>query len=197
MLGLVHGILLTVAPGLVFIIFLAHTGAIWQFAGALGEDNTRDELKRAQRRGKIWGWQDNIELANGDIDHLVLTASGPLALDTKWHAKVWDRRSVEADADRATVAARKARFVLKSLGHVTDVQPLVVVWGRAQHDIPSGGTYVSGTHFVAGKELLGYMDRFATGPVSRAEAQEILAKLRAFHRRVNPAEFKSESRSTR
>ena len=43
LLGFIHGVLLVAAPGAVFLFFLIHTGAVWQFAGSIGEDDTRDD----------------------------------------------------------------------------------------------------------------------------------------------------------
>ena len=77
-LGLVHGVLLVAGPAMVLVLFMAHTGAIWQFAGFVGEDNTRDELKKALARRYIWGWVDNIEVSDGDIDHLIIAPAGGL-----------------------------------------------------------------------------------------------------------------------
>lgn len=49
-LGLIHGVLLVAGPAIVLLFFMAHTGAIWQLTGFVGEDNTRDELKKAVNR---------------------------------------------------------------------------------------------------------------------------------------------------
>lgn len=37
LLGVIHGALLVLAPAIVGLLFLAHTGAIWQYAGFTGE----------------------------------------------------------------------------------------------------------------------------------------------------------------
>src|SRR4051794_4312098 len=55
LLGLIHGGLIVGVPALVLVFFMTHTGAIWQLAGCIGEDNTRDELRKAKRRRLIWG----------------------------------------------------------------------------------------------------------------------------------------------
>jgi hypothetical protein len=47
---------------LLHIGFLAHDSeAIWHIRGAWGEDNTRDELQRAKRKGLVWGWVDSLD----------------------------------------------------------------------------------------------------------------------------------------
>jgi hypothetical protein len=44
---------------MVLAVFHASTGSMNQLAGAWGEDNTADQLRRARRRRLIWGWVNN------------------------------------------------------------------------------------------------------------------------------------------
>lgn len=185
-LGLTQGTIFVLAPAMVLLLFMAQTGAIWQYAGYLGEDNTNDELKRAARKAIIWGFVENIELADGDIDHVVLAPSGAYALDSKWHARKIDGRTAQRDAASAEDGARKARSVLRSLKLNMPVVPVVVVWGSGQHDVPSGGSPVNGVDLVAGKELVEWLARRSSGVLSGAEAKPILGQLRDFRRRIDP-----------
>lgn len=115
---------------MVLVLFMA--GAIWQFAGFVGEDNTRDELKKAVARRCIWGWVDNIEVSDGDIDHLIIAPAGVFAVDSKWHARKLNSSLLAKDVRSATIAAAKARSVLRSLKRPLNVHPVVVVWALAR-----------------------------------------------------------------
>ena len=187
LLGLAHGLLVGALVGLVVLAFLANTGSIWQLAGAWGEDNTRDELKWAARRRYVWGSIDNVELANGDIDHLVITSGGVIAIDSKWHASVRNHAGLTEDVRRATAAAAKAKSVLRSLKRPMEVRPVVVMWGAGQHGIPEGGGQVDAVEIVAGKHLRQWLRGLGTGDLDREQARVLLKDLADFRRRVDPA----------
>lgn len=175
--------------------FLAHDArAIHQLRGAWGEDITRDELRKAQRRRLIWGWVDTITLQAGDIDHLVVTRRGGLvAVDTKW------RSGSGADAsDMARAAARvrtRAEGLTRSLWraepgarhrakvHALPVTPVVVVWGSLQSAIPDGAT-CDGIEFVAGQKFLTWLDQLDGDPVTKEAAREVLRRLSEFRDRA-------------
>lgn len=114
LLGVIHGALLVLAPAIVGMFFLAHSGAIRQYAEFTGEANTRDELTKATRRLQVWGWVGNIEVAGADVDHLVLASCGAIAVDSKWHATHLSPDAFAADARAATYAAGKASSILRS-----------------------------------------------------------------------------------
>ena len=185
--GFAHGLLAGSLVAMVGVIFLAHTGSIWQLAGAWGEDNTRDVLKWATRRRYIWGSIDNIELANGDIDHLVITSGGVIAIDSKWHASVRNHAGLTEDVRRATAAAAKAKSVLRSLKRPTEVRPVVVMWGAGQHGVPEGGDQVEGVEIVAGKHLRQWLRSLGNGDLERDQARVLLHELADFRRRVDPS----------
>jgi Nuclease-related domain len=177
-------------------MFLAHDGrAIHQLRGALGEDITRDELKRARRRRLIWGWVDTITLQAGDIDHLVVTRRGGIvAIDTKW------RTGTTADAEEMARAANRARTRAEGLTrslwraepgarHRAKVHPLpvtsiVVVWGALQHSIPEGAEY-DGIEFVPGLRLTTWLARLDREPVSKDAGREILQRMAEFRDRAS------------
>lgn len=111
---------------MVLVLFMAHTGAIWQFAGFVGEDNTRDELKKAVARRYIWGWVDNIEVSDGDIDHLIIAPAGVFAVDSKWHARKLNSSLLAKDVRSATIAAAKARALCSD--HSSDHWTYIPSW---------------------------------------------------------------------
>src|SRR5262245_20436625 len=81
--GVGHGVLAASFVWLVRMTFAA-TGHSSRLYGQWGEQNTRDVLRSARRRRLIYGSVDNLEVRGGDVDHLVLTRTGALALDSKW-----------------------------------------------------------------------------------------------------------------
>jgi len=105
LLGFAHGAVAVFIVSAVGLLFLLNTGSTRQLSGAFGEDNTRDELRRAKRRGYIWGWIDNVEVQGGDVDHLVLAPSGVFAIDSKWHSVRVDDAVLRNDAAAARAAA--------------------------------------------------------------------------------------------
>ncbi len=183
-LGLLHGASGVFILASIGLIFLMHTGSIWQLAGAYGEDNTREELRKAMRRGAVWGWVDNLEVADGDVDHLVVTPAGVIAVDSKWHARELTSELVRADVESAAAAARRARLVLRSIGHLVDVKPLVVVWGRGQRDVPEGRA-VGAVVFVRGRLLQKWLDN-CEGTITREDGREVIKALQEFKKRVDP-----------
>lgn len=182
LLGLIHGAFLVALAAMLRFQFWAHTGAFNLLVGAHGEDDTRAELRRAARSERIFGWIDSIELEHSDIDHLVATPAGWYAIDTKWRSKPLSQADSNRDASSAYRAASKARSVLRSLGAVAPVRPVVVVWGGATSVLPEEGyCHTSGVHFVPGRHLLGWL---AAQPqhaaLTMGEANHLLAQLDTF-----------------
>ena len=117
--------------------------------GAWGEENTRDQLRRAQHKKLIWGWVDSVAVEFGDIDHLVVTRSGGLlAIDSKWrsHSDGAGRDAMVQSAQRCKV---RAEGVIRSLrkpeqtrrggaASPRPVRPVVVLWGALHYDIAQG-----------------------------------------------------------
>jgi hypothetical protein len=186
LLGLMHGVLITSVIGMVLLVHLAVSGTMNQLSGAWGEDNTRDTLRWATRRRLILGWVDNLEVDGGDVDHLVATSGGWIAMDSKWHSRSLDGRVVAQDADRATRAARRASLVLRSLRQPATVRPVVVYWGGTRDDIPNLHRTAHGVEFVSGSYLKHWLRDLPAGQVDRRDARSLLRELRDFKTRVRP-----------
>ncbi len=164
------------------------TEAIWHVRGAWGEDNTRDELLRAKRKGHIWGWVDSLELEYGDIDHLVVTRRGGLvAIDSKWRNKADDRAEMAQAARKVGLRAEgltrdlvngAARGSRRARVNPLSVRSVVVLWG-ADQDSVSEGENTDGIDFVAGRKLGDWLAALEGQPVDRAAATEVLRALRA------------------
>ena len=196
------GVLQTLAVGvglhLINAAFITHEReAILQLRGAWGEDATREELKRAKRKGLIWGWVDSVALQAGDLDHLVITRNGGLiAIDSKWRS---DGNDAAAMADSAAKARLRAEGVARSLlkgergshrakGHAVTVRPLVVIWGPAQHKMRDGGQ-VASIPFVGGRRLLSWLSEVNGEQVSKGAAKEIIRELKRFRSGTHAAEI--------
>lgn len=186
-LGLAQASVVVGLAATVLTAFHAHTGAIWQLAGAWGEDNTRDVLAQARRRRRIWGWVDGVATQAGDIDHLVVMRDGRIvAIDSKWHAVNLSTSVVQQDASKAMRAARQASLVLRHLDLPRTVIPLVVVWGSTGPTGIPAGARVDDVEFVPGRRLAEWLRQNDGAHVRKADAHRVLAELRGFKARVRP-----------
>lgn len=184
--GLAHGFLTATFGGMLLTAFVTTTGTIGQVVGAWGEDNTRDILKWARNRRLVHGWIDNVEVQGGDIDHLVATRTGWIAIDSKWHSRSFDAELIAQDAERAKRAARRASLVLRSLRHNTEVRALAVCWGGSRHEIPDGIAIAHDVEFVDGTHLKRWLRELPDGTLDRQTARATLKELRQFRNRVRP-----------
>ena len=169
-IALVVGLLLLAAPGsrlswwllgavptgmvaaylhLLHTAFIAHDAeAIWHVRGAWGEDNTRDELRRAKRKKVVWGWVDSLKLPVGDIDHLVVTRRGGLvAVDSKWRNRINDAAEMARAAQKVRLRAEAltrdllkgdSRGARRAKVNPLGVTAVVVLWGPPNTAFPKG-----------------------------------------------------------
>ncbi len=190
LLGLLQAALVAAYLHLLHAGFLAHDReAIRHLRGAWGEDNTRDELRRAKRKRLIWGSVDSITLQGGDLDHLVVTRRGGLvAIDSKWRNHASDTIDMSRAAHRArTRAEALARTLLKGESRArhrakvnpVKVTPVVVIWGAAQHNVPNHAR-VNDIEFVAGHHLVTWLTRLSSESVTKAAAADIINRLERF-----------------
>ena len=184
--GLTHGLLSATFVGMLMIGFVTSTGMIGHVVGAWGEDNTRDILKWARKRRLVHGWIDSVEVQGGDIDHLVATRTGWIAIDSKWHSRSFDAELIAQDAERAKRAARRASLVLRSLRQNAEVRALAVCWGGSRHEIPGGIATAHDVEFVDGTHLKRWLRHLPDGSLDRRTAQATLKELRRFRNRVRP-----------
>ena len=123
LLGLAQGFFVSLLATLLLCAFHASTGSIWQMAGAWGEDSTTDELRKAKRRGLIWGFVNGVATSTGDVDHVVVTKrGGVVAVDSKYHAQLRSD-TVQRDLVSAAASARRARLIMLSFGRRLDIAP--------------------------------------------------------------------------
>jgi hypothetical protein len=200
LLGAVHVGVAAAFVHLLHVAFLAHDRrALMHMRGAWGEENTREELKRARRRRLIWGWVDSISLRAGDIEHLVVTRrGGVVAIDSKWRnqhtsediaamVQAANRVRLRAEGLTQTLLASERSARHRARTNALTVRPLVVVWGAAQHDVPDGAT-VDGIEFIAGRRLMKWLRHVDGDPVTRGAAKDVLERLVTYRLKASSAQ---------
>jgi hypothetical protein len=184
MQGLTLGVVSTTFAAVFFVLFLVVTGTSLTLAGSWAENFANDEIKRAVRRGHVWGWVENIEVGGFDIDHVVVAPGGVLAIETKAHPTGFDNRRAMADLDQAVQAARKTASVLRSrdIDMPAEVVPVLALWGhrKVRESLPSDGRVVRDVHVVAIADLADWLARFNKGRVAQDNAEQMLQRLRRF-----------------
>lgn len=188
LMGFLNAGTLACGVGVLTLAFLAREGdAIFQMRGAWGEENTRDALKRARRRGLVWGSIDGFGLQRGDVDHLVVTRrAGVFAIDSKWRNRVTadELQAMAASANRARIRGegiantlvRRSRGSHRGAGQPLGVRAAVVVWGAAQDELATVRS-VDGVDILAGRDLLNWLANCGGFDLDRRSARQLLRKL--------------------
>jgi hypothetical protein len=159
--GLITGGVIAAIVAMSIWAFLTTTGSQNRLVGALAEGSTKAELKAAAKAGEIHGYVAHIELSGYDVDSLAVTASGVLAIETKWRRVNPSARQLGRDVESALRATATTRSILRSLGEAdVPVHGLLVIWG------PDSGGLVTdrgGVHVVSGDRLLEALRHTAWG----------------------------------
>jgi len=173
-------------------LFIAHHNkAIHQLRGAFGEENTRDELKRARRKRLVWDWVDSVTLAAGDLDHFVVPRCGDLVvLDSKWRSDA--SKGVTQDLIdgarrsrlRAEALARTLLDAERGVRHRQRTNPLrvrsaVVVWGALQQNVEPQ-LAVDGVDVVAGRHLCSWLASLEGEAIPEDAARDLIDRVQAF-----------------
>jgi hypothetical protein len=176
--GLITGFFVTAAVAVVGFAFLLNGDGAFLIAGALGESHTEEELVTAKKAGSIWGAVPNVEVSRRDVDHIVLTPSGVLAVESKWRFKGADQRYLGWAAAKARAAARQAQLVLLSKGvdYRTDVRPVLVIWGGARRELPMAQV-VDGVDVVRGDHLVEWLQQCARGRLAQDHAEALQSRI--------------------
>lgn len=186
--GLLHGVMVMSVLGVIGLALVFYGRTAHLLAGSWGESYTQEELEGARKAGHVWGSVHNVELSDGDIDHVVLTPSGVLALETKWRFGLADRDWLDGAVRQAARRAQKTRTVLRSKGldEVHDVRPVLVVWGGGRRDLPKEQV-LDGVTVLAGDHLVTWLETCATGPMAQDNAEALHQRLEAFKAARVPA----------
>lgn len=189
-LGVLHAAAVGIVIHAMHSMFLAHErAAILHMRGAWGEENTRDELKRAKRKRIIWGWVDSINLQSGDIDHLVVTRRGGIiAIDSKWRSsEVTDHEVMRASAARVRTRSQALAHTLlrpergshRARASAFEVRPAVVIWGAAQHAVPDDAQ-LGDIRFIGGRRLVPWLAELDGQTIEKGPAHDLLRRLERF-----------------
>lgn len=193
LLGAVHAGAVAVLIGGIHTVYLLHDGeGAHQLRGAWGEENTRDELRKARRRGHIWDAAHDVRLEVGDLDHVVATRRGGIVvLDSKWRSIVSDGAAVEL-AERARRVRTRAEALVdthlprqrgRRMAQRAKVRPAVVVWGAMASHLPPDFSH-DGVDVIPGNQLCDWLAGLDGTPVERDVAEEFLAEVRRFSAEV-------------
>lgn len=197
-LGWLHAGAVGTFGGVLLTSFLVgNARAIHQLRGAWGEDFTRDELRRARRRGSIWASIDSLQLEGMDIDHLVISKrGGVLALDSKYRSVAIGAEEARRILDGCARSSRSARAVVetvwrervdrgkhRSAVRSVVVTPVVVLWGSGAASLDEDRV-VDGVHVVAGERLVEWLASLEGDHVAKSRARALERDIRAFDRGV-------------
>ncbi len=112
------------------------------FDAAGAERFTASSLRRLRRRG--WFSVDHIEFHRSDIDHVVAGPGGVFAVETKWTNYDWRINDGSFNDEYAQKAVRQCRegaskisSLLRSRRLVSEVRPLLVIWGPGRPMVAS------------------------------------------------------------
>lgn len=144
-----------------------------------GQEQTRAALRAARRRRALLGWVSDLPTGSGPTFDLVLTAAGPVAIDSVLCEGDLDPAHVELIAARARDAAREAESVLGATGCFLSVTPVVAVWGGDAYAVPSGGGALHGVLFLRGRELRPWLrqERARDDRVAPDDARDLVVRV--------------------
>ena len=180
--GFLCGMLLTVFVAMVTWAYLTVGDGARYLHGAWAEDWTREELLAAVKRGDAWQVIDNIQLQDGDIDHVLITPGGLLAVETKYYGNGARARYVADHAQGARRSARRVAALLTTVkAHRHPVRPLLVAWGPGARGL-ADKTTSEDVVVATGKTIASALKDFATGPLAADHAEALAAALSTYRR---------------
>lgn len=142
--------------------------------GYLADTFSLDSLRQVPD----WLVIDNLPFDGVDVDHVIVTPAGVLAVESTNHV-AGSEATFHRDIAAAYRAARTIRLLLRSEGHaLATVTPVLMVWGPGAHELPKGFRLVDDVYIVdpAHPELWAY--RFAAplmAPAQRTQVHDVLA----------------------
>jgi hypothetical protein len=150
--------------------------------GHLSEQWTLEAL------GKIKGWlvTENVPFDRVDVDHVAVTPTAVLAVETKYHGRIQpgsraEAARLESDLRDARRAAAKIRSLTRSkkLHDLAAVEPLLVIWGAGAPNLPEGYRLIGDVHVVDGHYPELWSHRFSApllSPDLRAQVHAAFAE---------------------
>lgn len=179
--GFAAGVLIAAIQAMIVVAWLL-SGQGYSYAqGDLGESLTREELEKAKKAGLIFDWVDNIELNKQDIDHLVVSPTGVIAVETKFKARQVTAHDLLANINQSVRSARKAQSVLlsKDVAKPQEVRSLVVVWGKAPGFEEAITAEMAG-RVIRGPALLDWLAALQGIGIDKTDGLQLVSSLEAF-----------------
>jgi hypothetical protein len=134
---------------------------------------------------KVAGWlvTDNLPFGDVDVDHVVVTPAGVLAVETKYSGRAFNT-TVEADRhrrhlDSALAAARKVTSFLRTqkLPDVPEVAAVLMVWGPGKPHPPDGAREDGGVVIVDAANPHVWSHRFSAPRIKLEARREIYKRI--------------------
>jgi hypothetical protein len=182
-------------PGLVraFILGAGFATAVALVAVLMGMDGARSfregreaerwtarELNRLRKRG--WYVLHDLEIDEGNIDHLLIGPEGVVTVETKLRSADWtitdvsiedDRHRVLPWLDRLLYQAKSQAWSLRSLlsrsGVRTEVLPVMVLWGRNLKG--ASGVTIDGVLLGLGRDIDQWIGQLRSKPLAQDQVQ--------------------------
>lgn len=135
-----------------YLLMLLHT------CPSAGAVDARDRSRELLARVPGWHAVDDVQLGRVDVDHVVATPNGLLAVDTKWRLGSRDGSTRDLrhnqDLSQAALAARKIRRLTESPPNAVAVPVLAVLllWGPGTRRVPTGWDEIAGVYVLDGNE---------------------------------------------
>jgi hypothetical protein len=147
--------------------------------GGDAETWTASALRRSRKKG--WKVIHSIQFEGFDVDHVAISTYGVCAIETKYGSIDWTTDEVghtilKHALDQARRSARTIRSFLRANGIVTDVIPILAVWGKAGRSLNSGER--NGVLLLIGREEGDWASRLPRTP-SRLGEKEVIEAVAA------------------
>jgi hypothetical protein len=178
--GIVAGALIASSFWMTYGVLLIRTYPVTM--GEWGESFTRDLLDRGRRRG--WRVVHDLPMEHRNIDHVAITPSAVLSIETKfigagrgWVSDPWQARNLQD----ARASARAVKSLLKSqrLNIDLPVVPVLMLWGAGSPKLQQPDV-LDDVHVVYGPNAKHWVAQWAAGPITPKLARTIETGLLSF-----------------
>lgn len=163
------------AVGVLIIVFAARLDDP-QMLGNLAEVWTAETFRQV----KGWRAVHNIATQGGDIDHVVITPAGVLAVETKFHRYV-DQQRRDRDLAEARRAKTRTEALLRSerVPVMPAITPVLIVWGKGRPIWSEGYRVIDDVCVVDGDHPALWTHLFAAPLLTVEMREEVFSALSA------------------
>jgi hypothetical protein len=180
--GLVGALIVAWLWVVTFALFVV-SGVSARLLGVWAEDAVEDDLRREQRRGRLFGVVRGVRFERFDIDVVAVAASGVLAVEVNRRSQSRNDTWKYAALDQARRSGRTLKRFLdsKGVGASVEVFPVLVILGSALEplDLPPQGKLVGDVLVVSGLDTA-WIERYREGLVGPDHGSRIAAAVADF-----------------